>query len=97
LSIKIFLVLIFFRKSFIFGSKKGVDKMNLISTAEAAKRKGVTRQGLINAMNRGEIDGHKVSPRSLVIVANKKFEAWQPNLIRQAARLKGKTTKKARK
>ncbi len=71
--------------------------MNLISTAEAARQKGVTRQGIINAMNRGEVDGHKVSARSLVIVANKKFEQWQPNLVRQAARLKGKPSKKAKK
>ena len=61
--------------------------MNLISSGDAAERKGVTRQAIIEAIGRGVIDGHKVSPRSLVIVANKKFVAWQPNPIRQAAGL----------
>lgn len=72
--------------------------MNLISTTDAAEQKGVTRQAIVKAVGRGEIDAHKVSTRSLVVIANKKFETWQPDLTRQASGLtKRKPSKKARK
>ena len=57
--------------------------MNLISTQEAADQKGVSRQAIIDAINRGTIDGQRLSPRNLVVIANKKFEAWQPMAVRQ--------------
>ncbi len=58
-----------------------------IGYTEAAKRKCVTRQAIIKAIERGDIDGNKVSSRSLVVVANKKFEKWEPDRVRQAAGL----------
>ena len=65
--------------------------MELISTKTAAERKGVTPQAIRVALKRGEIDGQKVSPRTLVIEDNAKFEEWQPNPVRQAAGRIGKT------
>ena len=62
--------------------------MNLISTKDAATCKAVTRQAIVAAINRGDIDGSKLSERTLVVHANAKFDAWTPNAVRQAA---GKT------
>ena len=61
--------------------------MNLISTQEAADRKGVSRQAIVNAIKRKDIDGQQVSARTLVVTDNAKFEKWQPNPIRRAAGL----------
>jgi hypothetical protein len=61
--------------------------MELISTSEAAKLKGVSRQAIINAVKRGSIDGQKVSARTLVIVVNERLRAWEPNPVRRAAGL----------
>ena len=55
-------------------------------------RKSVTRQAIVAAINRGDIDGSKLGPRTLVVIANAKFEAWTPNRVRQAA---GKARRKA--
>jgi hypothetical protein len=59
--------------------------MNIVSTQEAAESKGVSRQAIVKAVRRGEIDGQKISTRSLVVIANKKFMAWHPMAIRQQA------------
>jgi hypothetical protein len=59
--------------------------VNLMSSTEAAEEKSVTRQAIIKAIERGDIDGHRVGQRSLVVVANKKFQEWYPNPVRQAA------------
>ncbi|MDP6040431.1 MAG: hypothetical protein QGG64_17905 [Candidatus Latescibacteria bacterium] len=59
--------------------------MNAISTTDAANKKGVTRQAIIKAIDRGDIDGTRVSNRTLVVWENEKYEEWQPNTVRQAA------------
>jgi hypothetical protein len=61
--------------------------VNLISTIDAAEGKAVTRQAIIKAIERGDIDGHRVGQRSLVVVANRKYERWEPNRVRQTAGL----------
>jgi hypothetical protein len=61
--------------------------MEMISTTEASKRKTVSRQSIINAVARGDLDGSKVGPRTLVVLVNEKFEQWKPNPIRRAAGL----------
>lgn len=53
--------------------------MNLLSTTDAAKIKGITKQALIFALDRGAIDGQRMGPRTLVIFDNKKFQKWEPN------------------
>ncbi len=53
--------------------------MNLISTTEAAGLKGISRQAIIDAIDRGDIDGQRLSARNMVVVANKKFETWKPS------------------
>lgn len=69
--------------------------MNLISTQEAAEQKGVSRQAIIDAVNRGTIDGQRLSPRNMVVIANKKYETWQPSERRQqAGRARWSTSKK---
>ena len=47
--------------------------MNLLSTDEAAEVKGTSRQVIIKAIKRGEIDTVPVGKR-FVVKANKKFE-----------------------
>ena len=37
------------------------------------------------AINRGDIDGSKLSERTLVVIGNAKFETWEPNRVRQRA------------
>ena len=50
--------------------------MNLLSTDEAAEVKGTSRQVIIKAIKRGEIDTVPVGKR-FVVKANRKFERWQ--------------------
>ena len=50
--------------------------MNLLSTDEAAEIKGTSRQVIIMAIKRDEIDTVSVGKR-FVVKANKKFERWQ--------------------
>ena len=51
----------------------------------------VNKRGDIDgAINRRDVDGAKLSKRTLVVMDNAKFEAWTPNRVRQAA---GKTRK----
>ena len=59
--------------------------MDLISTSEAAKRKGISRQAIVNAIKREVIDGQQVSERTIVVLDNEKFREWVPNSVRQAA------------
>jgi hypothetical protein len=59
--------------------------VKLISTKVAAERKRVSAQAIRGALKRGDIDGERVSARTLVIVDNERFEEWKPNAIRQAA------------
>ena len=50
--------------------------MILLSTDEAAEVKGTSRQVIIKAIKRGEIDTVPVGKR-FVVKANRKFERWQ--------------------
>ena len=50
--------------------------MNLLSTDEAATAKDTSRQVIIRAIKRGEIDTVPVGKR-YVVKANKRFEGWQ--------------------
>ena len=58
--------------------------MKLISTIDAAKLKNVTRQAIVDAVGRGALTGQKVGG-CIVVAVNKKFEAWRPMKVRQAA------------
>jgi len=71
--------------------------MNLISTQEAAEQKGVSRQAIIDAIDRGAIDGQRLSPRNLVVIANKKFETWQPSGRQESGRARWSSTKTPKK
>lgn len=53
-----------------------VDNMDLISTQEAADRKGTSPQIIRTAIRRGEIGAVKVGGVNLVKI-NKKFKQWQ--------------------
>ena len=50
--------------------------MNLLSTDEAAALKNTSRQVIIRAIKRGEIDTVPVGKR-FVVKANKRFGRWQ--------------------
>lgn len=52
--------------------------MELISTSEAAEKKGTSRQVIIGAIERGAIEAQKIGGRFAVKV-NTKFENWQPS------------------
>ncbi len=69
--------------------------MNLISTQEAADQKGVSRQAIIDAIDREDIDGQRLSPRNLVVIANKKFEEWKPSGRQRSGRARAAKAKKA--
>ena len=72
--------------------------MNLISTTEAAGLKGISRQAIIDAIDRGDIDGQRLSARNMVVVVNKKFEAWTPSERHQdSGRARAATSKKKAK
>ena len=59
-----------------------MPKTELISTAEAAKRKSCSRVAILDAIKRNVIDGVNTG-RYYVVRANIKFEDWQPDLRRQ--------------
>ncbi len=59
-------------------------KHELISTAEAAKRKKCSRNAILDAIKRKAIDGESLGAQ-YVVRANPKFERWQPNPKRQQA------------
>ena len=50
--------------------------MDLLSTDEAAAVKGTSRQVIIRAIKRGEIDTVPVGKR-FVVKGNKKFQEWK--------------------
>ena len=57
---------------------------NLISTIKAAELKSCTRQAIVDAVTRGDLDGQLVG-HSYNVRKNGKFERWQPNPRRQKA------------
>ena len=59
-----------------------MPKTELISTAEAAKRKKCSRVAILDAIRRSVIDGVNTG-RYFTVRANRKFEDWQPDLRRQ--------------
>ncbi len=72
-------------------------RVELISTTEAAKRKGCTRQAVHLAATSGKLDAEQVG-RSYVVRANKVFENWTPNPKRQVAGgIRRKRVKKAKR
>lgn len=57
-----------------------------VGVPEAARRKGVTVQGLHNAIKRGEVIAHPAKEGgSWLRVSRNSLDAWQPNPRRQAA------------
>jgi hypothetical protein len=76
--------------------------MNLLSTKEAAEKKGTSLQVILGAVKRGEIDVIKVGGVHLV-KANKKFQQWEKSeqhskavQVRWAKEKKKKTSKRDR-
>ena len=59
-------------------------KHELISTAEAARRKGCSRNTILAAIKRKKIDGESLGAQ-YVVRANPKFDRWQPNPKHQRA------------
>jgi hypothetical protein len=59
-------------------------KHELISTAEAARRKNCSRNAILAAIERKAIDGENLGAQ-YVVRANPKFERWLPSLKRQHA------------
>lgn len=68
-----------------------------IPTAEAVRRKGVSRMGLHGAITRGDVVAKRLSTRRSVVSA-RSLERWQPDPARQAARKQAtcRTAKPAR-
>ena len=65
-------------------------KIERLSTNEAAEKKGCTAHAIRYAVNQGHIDCERYG-RTYIILANKKFEAWQPNpKIQKAVKERGK-------
>ena len=52
--------------------------MDLLSTEEAAKTKGTSRQVIIGAIQRGDIEGEKIGGR-YVVRADRQFVQWEPS------------------
>ena len=50
--------------------------MNLISTKEAAEKKGTSQQVIIGAIHRGVIDADRIGGFH-VVKDNRKFKAWK--------------------
>ncbi len=71
-------------------------RIERLSTVEAAKLKGCTRQGIFQAIQRGKLDAEKVG-RTNIVVANQKFQEWTPNPKIQAARRKKPAKRRAKK
>ena len=57
----------------------------MISMAEAAKEKGCSKAAVHKAVQRGELDVLRFSPRSMVIVVNERYKEWSPDPRRQKA------------
>jgi hypothetical protein len=60
----------------------------LISSIEAAELKSCTRQAIVDAITRGDLDGQLVG-HSYNVRRNKKFEQWMANPRRQKAGREG--------
>jgi predicted DNA-binding protein (UPF0251 family) len=60
--------------------------MEQITSPEAAKRKGCSRQAIWWAIRRKELDAVQIG-RAYIIKVNGKFLEWKPNLVRQEAGL----------
>ena len=70
---------------------------SLIDTAAAAKRKGCSQNAIVAAIKRNDIDGEQIG-RYYAVKANRKFEDWQPQAVRQkAGKARAKKAKKKRK
>ena len=61
-----------------------MTRTELISTTEAAQRKGCSRQAVHQAAKSGKLDAEQVG-RSYVVRVNKVFEQWAPNPDKQKA------------
>ena len=71
-------------------------RLDRLSVTEAAKKKGCTRQGIHYAIHTGKIDAEDIGAYKAV-VANARFEDWQPNpKIQKAGKARWKGTRKAR-
>jgi hypothetical protein len=56
--------------------------VNLIDTTTAAKEKACSRNAVLAAIRRGDIDGEQTG-RYFVVKANTKYQEWAPNPTRQ--------------
>jgi len=57
--------------------------MNLVTVAQAAETKGISRQAILKAIERGDIDGERLGPRATMVKSNKRFAEWEPMLGKQ--------------
>jgi len=53
--------------------------MKFISTPEAAAQKNTTREAIIGAIRRGEIDAERLGQRAWAVKVNRKLEEWHPS------------------
>ena len=65
----------------------------ILPTQEAAGMKGCSGQAILDAIDRGAIDGERLG-REFFVHWNKKFRDWQPNPRRQKA---GRESQKPKK
>ena len=69
----------------------------IIGTAEAAEKKDCSRNAILDAIRRGAIDSERLGPRSYAVKANRKFEEWEPNRVRQEIGRKSQKPKRRAK
>ena len=67
---------------------------DLIPVGEAAESKGCSRNAIRDAIRRKDLDGRQIG-RFFFVRANKRFEAWQPNPLRQKIGRESQKPKKA--
>ena len=71
--------------------------MNRLSVTEASTLKSCSGQAIRDAVKRGVIDA-EVFGRTHIVKANRKFEDWQPQAVRQkAGKARAKKAKKAKR
>jgi hypothetical protein len=76
----------FKRRENDFADVHPLDGDEWLTVPEAARRKGVTVQGLHNAIKRGDVIAHPAKEGgSWLRVSRNSLDAWQPNPRRQAA------------
>jgi len=68
----------------------------MLTTAEAAKIKGCSGQAIIDALNRGEVEGEKFG-WAWAIKQNRKFEEWQPSKRQESGRARWASTRSPKK